>query len=192
MARDVKDKSTLPLIPEARRPGRPSTGSALTAAQRKAAQRARDREKVGNENLSDASITALCERLQRTVSMGDVDLVKGITMELLRRAKSAFKENVTVTKTKTPSGGKSNPVTVTKTKAPVPKSKSVTVTKTKSSPGVKSGAVTVTKTDKVDKDWYGDPVAQRKLISTSESMRKREAEIKKMISQAKSKQPSLL
>lgn len=150
MARDSKDKTTLPLIPEPKKVGRPSTGSALTPAQRKAQQRQRDREKVGNENLTEASITALCERLQKTVSMGDVDLVKGITLELMKRARLAFKDNVTVTKTKPKA------VTVTKTKSvPGNKSKPVTVTKTKPTAEAKAKPVTVTK---------------KPVISTAQSM----------------------
>lgn len=160
MARDSKDKSTLPLIPEPKKVGRPSTGSALTPAQRKAQQRQRDREKVVSENLSDVTITALCEQLQRVVSNGDVDLVKGITLELMKRAKAIFKDNVTATKTSL-----------------VIKPKSVTVTKTKSPAVAKPKPVTVTK---------------KKPVSTGASMAKREAELKKMIDQAKPKQPSLI
>lgn len=163
--KDPKDKQTIPLIPDAKLRGRPSTGSAMTAAQRKAEQRKRDRRTITNENLSDATITALCEQLQHKVSMGDVDLVKGITLELMKRARLAFKNNVTVTKTKPASQAKSKPVTVTKTKpASKPKANSVTVTKNK-------------------------PKSTREAMAP---LRKREAELKKMISQVKPKQPSLL
>lgn len=147
--KDPKDSKTIPLIPDPKLRGRPSTGSAMTAAQRKAEQRKRDRQLITNENLIDATITALCEQLQHRVSMGDVDLVKGITLELMKRARLAFKNNVTVTKTKP---------------AEAPKSKAVTVTKKK-------------------------PMSTREAMAP---LRKREAELKKMISQAKSKQSSLL
>lgn len=126
---DKNDKKTISLIPTAKNRGRPSTGSAMTAAQRKAEQRKRDRHIITNENLSDATITALCEQLQHKVSMGDVDLVKGITLELMKRARLAFKNNVTVTKTNPVSQAKSKSVTVTKTKpASKPKANPVTVT----------------------------------------------------------------
>lgn len=178
MARDSKDKSTLPLIPEPKKAGRPSTGSAMSAAERKASQRLRDRLKSVVDGLSDWSNTALCDRLQKAVSAGHVEVVKEITLELMKRARLAMKDNVTVTKTKAASVTKTKPVTVTKTKpTAVAKSKPVTVTKTKSTSAAKSKPVTVTK---------------KQPISTGAAMAKREAELKKMISQAKPKQPSLI
>lgn len=118
MARDSKDKLTLSLISEPKKLGRPSTGSALTPAQRKAQQRQRDRQLITNESLSNATTTALCEQLQHRVSMGDVDLVKGITLELMKRARLAMKNNVTVTKTSSLPGNKTKSVTVTKKPSP--------------------------------------------------------------------------
>ncbi len=178
MARDSKDKSTLPLIPEPKKPGRPSTGTALTPAQRKAQQRQRDREKVVSDNLSDATITALCESLQKSVSTGDVDLVKGITLELMKRAKVAQK-TVTVTKTKSLPGNKTKAVTVTKNALPSPelirKKTQAYLKDIESRSNTKS--VTVTK---------------KKPISTNAAIAKREAEIKKMINHVKPKQPSLI
>lgn len=128
MSKDKNDNKTIdPFLVKKR--GRPPTGSSMTAAQRKAEQRKRDRQLVTNENLTDATITALCEQLQHRVSMGDVDLVKGITLELMKRARLAFKNNVTVTKTKLPAQAKPKSVTVTKTKSePTPKTNPVTVT----------------------------------------------------------------
>jgi hypothetical protein len=121
MSKDKNDNKTIdPFLVKKR--GRPSTGSSMTAAQRKAEQRKRDRQLITNENLTDATITALCEQLQHRVSMGDIDLVKGITLELMKRARLAFKNNVTVTKKSSPSlPGKAaaiNNVTVTKKQSP--------------------------------------------------------------------------
>lgn len=45
--KDQHDTVTGELIPAAKKRGRPATGKAMTAAQRKAAQRARDRETAG-------------------------------------------------------------------------------------------------------------------------------------------------
>lgn len=163
--KDPKDNKTISLIPDPKLRGRPSTGSAMTAAQRKAEQRKRDRQLVTNENLTDATTTALCEQLQHRVSIGDVDLVKGITLELMKRARLAMKNNVTVTKIKTD---------------PVVKPKSVTVTKTKPSSGSKPKSVTVTK---------NKPKPTAEAIAP---LRKREAELKKMIAQTKPKQSPLL
>lgn len=132
MPKDKNDNKTIDAFPTKKR-GRPATGSAMTAAQRKADQRKRDRQLVTSENLTDATTTALCEQLQHRVSIGDVDLVKGITLELMKRARLTMKNNVTVTKIKVNPGSIPKGVAVTKNK-PVPGSKTKTVTVTNKPP----------------------------------------------------------
>lgn len=122
---DKKDIKTIDAFPAKKR-GRPVSGNALSSAERKAAQRARDRAAVSLDSVSLVTTSALCEQLQSRVSSGDVDFVKAITLELIKRARVAQKE-VTVTKNKVPGAKKKsaafkrlesepNAVTVTKKK----------------------------------------------------------------------------
>jgi hypothetical protein len=68
--------------------GRPATGTAMTPAQRKAAQRERALEQVAIcEDLTTVSTTMLCELLPIAVNQGRVYLARDITDELLARAK---------------------------------------------------------------------------------------------------------
>lgn len=125
-----------------RKRGRPATGQAKTAAERKAAQRWRDRRALGHR-LDQVSTRGLADELASAAAMGQVSTAKWLADELLRRA-AAVRDarqdepaSVTVTKndpvvspaksvTVTQKPKTHKPVTVTK-KAPA--AKSVTVTK---------------------------------------------------------------
>lgn len=92
MARDTKDNSTLSLIPDVKKRGRPSTGNALSAAERKRRQRNRDSELLvkafsDNADLSLVNTVSLIEHLQRYVANGNLTLAKDVTTELLKRTK---------------------------------------------------------------------------------------------------------
>ena len=84
MARDSKDKKTLPLIPEPKKRGRPSSGNALSAADRKRQQRLRDAQIFSGEaDLKDVTVTALIENLASAVSSGNSGMLSIIYKELL-------------------------------------------------------------------------------------------------------------
>lgn len=74
-----------------RKRGRPKTGTAMTAAQRKKAQRRnavqalRD-AREGTCKLGQISLTALYTELQTAVRLGEVELVRVIAKELEARA----------------------------------------------------------------------------------------------------------
>lgn len=104
-------------LPLPRRRGRPATGCAKSAAERKRQQRMRDELA---RNVEEATISGLCRELSRAVAAGRVQLVKIYTAQLLERAQSVVdarvvdcQRNKPVTVTKTP-----EPVTVTKTPEP--------------------------------------------------------------------------
>lgn len=83
-------------LPLPRRRGRPATGCAMSAAERKRLQRMRDELA---RNADQATISGLCRELSRAVAAGRVQLVKIYTAELLERAQSiADAKGVTVTK----------------------------------------------------------------------------------------------
>lgn len=99
MARDIKDKSTIPLIPEPKKRGRPVTGLALSSAERKRRQRNRDlnlivRASSGLADIKSIGITSLIEYLSRAVSAGHFASAKDVTTELLRRTKANAKANL--------------------------------------------------------------------------------------------------
>lgn len=68
--------------------GRPATGTAMTPAQRKAAQRERALEQVAIcEDMAAVSTTMLCELLPIAVNQGRAYLTQEMAQELLKRAK---------------------------------------------------------------------------------------------------------
>jgi hypothetical protein len=79
----------LPLAP--RRPGRPSTGAAKSAAERKRDQRKRDRHvfasaaSAGTYDLSSMTVGSLCEGLARYVNFGAAALAASFMQELAKR-----------------------------------------------------------------------------------------------------------
>lgn len=87
---DKQDLKTVDAFPFQKR-GRPSTGKALTPAQRKARQRAKDwitiANSVNRSDLKNMTTTGLLEQLSSAVSTKNYDLTKMITSEILIRAK---------------------------------------------------------------------------------------------------------
>lgn len=87
MARDINDNSTLPLIPERKSPGRPKTGRALSAAEKKRTQRAKDRLILeAGEPLDDVSTESISNHMNKAVTAGDIDTLNNCYGELLKRA----------------------------------------------------------------------------------------------------------
>lgn len=91
---DPNDDSTLPLLPlgqQDKRKTRKVARSGKTAAQRKRDQRARDGwilvNAAATKDYSKVTLTGLLEQLAVAVSNKNVELVKVITKELLRRAR---------------------------------------------------------------------------------------------------------
>ena len=87
---DTNDKQTADLIGKKR--GRPATGQAMTAAERKRRQRAKHSKGTlaGHaENLDPTAkpTTTLLELLSKCVSRGDFQRVQIINRELLKRAR---------------------------------------------------------------------------------------------------------
>jgi len=132
--KQLEDNQTLEL-PLKR--GRPSTGQALTPAQRKRAQRERDRNASRYDDYGSCTTERLLFDLGHAVTNGLANLAQQITAELQYRAEAAYaskldaarqaREAVTVTQ----SAEVKQSVTVTEN----PKlEKTVTVTKNKPSP----------------------------------------------------------
>ena len=88
MAKQPEDNKMLDMLPAPKRRGRPSTGKALSAAERKAAQRDRDRDRVfGHDGLIQLSTTTgLLEQLGVAVKDGCPHIAEAISDELIRRA----------------------------------------------------------------------------------------------------------
>lgn len=86
---DRNDKQTQDAFPAKRR-GRPPTGNAMTAAEKKRAQRERDQFAYWGDTKPDMSAitqTGLLEILAKAVSLGQPHLAKQVADELVRRAK---------------------------------------------------------------------------------------------------------
>ena len=67
--------------------GRPPTGDAMTAAQRKQLQRSRDEDR----GLSEQSVESLLKSAGQCIVAGNVDHLKSVNSEMLRRAKANAK-----------------------------------------------------------------------------------------------------
>jgi hypothetical protein len=106
--KDQADTITLDLPLSSKR-GRPSTGHALTPAERKRAQRKRDRhvmfESFGDPaRIAEISTSSLCEALAVYVSTGFPRVVAVVMRELARRSvlvegdpSDTYRHSVTVT-----------------------------------------------------------------------------------------------
>lgn len=99
--KDTADKLTADLIEPAKKRGRPATGKALTAAERKRRQRERDRHSftaIEGENGSQAphemSMSALIENLSYAVSRGWAIDARKLADELVKRARAKRDENI--------------------------------------------------------------------------------------------------
>lgn len=86
---DKKDVHTVDAFPLKKR-GRPATGNALTSAQRKARQRAKDWMIVTNSinqlDFKEMTTTGLLEKLGTAISTKNHSLAKALSEELLKRA----------------------------------------------------------------------------------------------------------
>jgi len=90
-----------------RRRGRPSTGEAMTPAQRKRAQRARDREASSTDDYASCTTERLLRELGFAVAHGLCFIAQAVSSELQARAQSVYdiklekarqdRETVTVT-----------------------------------------------------------------------------------------------
>lgn len=93
MAKQPEDTKTPDMIGEPKHRGRPATGNAMNAAERKRAQRMRDRHafkaiegESGKKEPKDMSVTALIENLQHAVSKGWAIDARELADELVKRA----------------------------------------------------------------------------------------------------------
>lgn len=77
-------------LPLPRRRGRPSTGEAMTPAQRKRAQRARDRAASMSDDWTSCTTERLLRELGLCVSFGLCLTAQAVVSELLARAQSVY------------------------------------------------------------------------------------------------------
>lgn len=85
--RDRHDQSTKVLPPERPRRGRPPIGKAMTAAERKAAQRARDA--AAGQKVEEWTWESLMQQTQRAAAGGRLDVLAICCEELQRRCQEA-------------------------------------------------------------------------------------------------------
>lgn len=88
---DAANNKTLDTIEPAKKRGRPATGQAKSAAERKREQRKRDRHKIsgafGNKvDWSTITTSALCDELRNCAEGGFPSLATAIMKELAERA----------------------------------------------------------------------------------------------------------
>lgn len=154
--KDAADTKTADMHGEPKKRGRPATGAAKTAAERKRAQRRRDRHNISNafhdsKNWSTMPTGTLCEALSSYVTSGFAILAGPIMKELARRANindeartlasdrdydKNYQTLVTVTVTHERRTEHTIPETVTETKEEP--EIHVTVTKSKAAPKYRS------------------------------------------------------
>lgn len=87
--RDPNDHSTSDLLPTPRRRGRPSTGTALTPAQKQAAYRARQRVRTVTVTFDRAAIDALDTHIRALVAGLDAPIPPEHAVSLLESIRSA-------------------------------------------------------------------------------------------------------
>ncbi|WP_304350870.1 hypothetical protein [Comamonas testosteroni] len=78
------------VLPAKRGRGRPPTGDAMTTAERKKLQRTRDQER----GLADQSVESLLKSAGQSIVAGNVDGLKAVNSEMLRRAKANAKSKL--------------------------------------------------------------------------------------------------
>lgn len=83
--KDQADNVKAELIPMPKKRGRPATGKAMSAAERKAAQRAQLPGYNMDVSLHQCSETALNAAMQRALSKGDAVIGEMLAAEYLRR-----------------------------------------------------------------------------------------------------------
>lgn len=92
MAKQAEDLKTIDLLPAPTKRGRPESGKAMTATQRKKAQRARDEELIWGsdeltaERLEQVSMDGLLNCLAECVRKCYMGVFDQVTNELRRRA----------------------------------------------------------------------------------------------------------
>lgn len=81
--------------PEKRKRGRPATGKAISAQERKRQQRRRSFEEfcvhINDVNLNSVSLTAMLEHIPKAVKLGRVDLVEKIMLRIVKITKGNTK-----------------------------------------------------------------------------------------------------
>lgn len=91
--KDAADNKTLEMIGAAKKRGRPATGEAKSAAERKREQRNRERNQLGEALMGDSifmekvTTTTLCDELAKAINGGYKQIAKDILDELKKRAK---------------------------------------------------------------------------------------------------------
>jgi hypothetical protein len=88
MAKQAEDTKTIELIPEATKRGRPATGKAMSAAERKRAERERWEDLRTEGTLNDVPITALLDWTARAIRTGWPELVRYYAIEMEDRARA--------------------------------------------------------------------------------------------------------
>lgn len=102
MARQPQDKKTLPLPEVARPRGRPPTGCAKTAAERKREQRSRDHAALyrwdsdSGPDYVTVTLDGLLSAVRHCVTEGQVERLVELSAELRRRAKAEAKTRAAV------------------------------------------------------------------------------------------------
>lgn len=92
MAKQIEDTQTIDMHGEPKRRGRPATGKAMSAAERKRAQRARDRKtlttsmQAGRLDTQSMSLDGLLNAMAEVVKIGLPDVAMTLAAELVRRA----------------------------------------------------------------------------------------------------------
>jgi hypothetical protein len=84
--KDIKDPGTIEMLPTPKKRGRPSTGKAKTAAERKQDQRQRDIKKQLKEQ--EMTTSGLLENLPALIREGHIHLLENHFKELMRRCKA--------------------------------------------------------------------------------------------------------
>lgn len=86
---DSKDTKTADLLPAPKKRGRPATGHALSAAERKRLQRRRFADVCPpGEDLARIPLEALYRKASKFIKWGDDGLLQEVCQELLRRARA--------------------------------------------------------------------------------------------------------
>lgn len=85
--KDANDTKTAELIDTPKRRGRPASGQAMSAAERKKAQRNRWLDMRMRGDLSDVPVSALLDWITRAVRIGAPELVELYAGELAARAR---------------------------------------------------------------------------------------------------------
>lgn len=92
MAKQIEDTQTINMYGEPKRRGRPATGKAMSAAERKRAQRARDRKtltasmQAGRLDTQSMTLDGLLNAMAEVVKIGLPDVAMTLAAELVRRA----------------------------------------------------------------------------------------------------------